>query len=461
MEVMKCIQLEKEFAGRSLFTIQQLSLQTGQKVGLVGNNGVGKSTFLKILLGLDRDFAGQIEVKADWAYVPQLQERSSLSGGEQVWKSIQEAFAQRPQLLIMDEPTANLDQEHQEKLIKQIKRYRGSLLVVSHDRHFLNQIASHIWHLEEGKVQVYTGNYEAFVESRRARRKGQQEAYEAYQKKVAQLKKVQQERQVKAQKMGKKKKGISSSEWKVSAMMGSYDSKAKSMAKSAKQLEKRIERLEKVSQPRREAHIKMESKGALDTDLHRLFLLQAGQVLMDEVHLFDFPQIGMTFGEKLALVGSNGCGKTSFVRKLISKELEGYYNPKLKIAYFSQGLTSLNEEETAFVNASSTSLQDRVTVLNLLGMLGLSYDKAQQKVANLSGGERVRLSLAKVLLSDANLLIVDEPTNYLDITAIEALEKFLQEYQGSVLLISHDQRFVESVVHRKWLVEYNQLTEQP
>ncbi|CYV45855.1 ATP-binding cassette domain-containing protein [Streptococcus suis] len=189
MEMIKCIQLEKESAGRSLFTIQQLSLQAGQKVGLVGNNGVGKSTFLKILLGLDRDFAGQIEVKADWAYVPQLQERSSLSGGEQVWKSIQEAFAQRPQLLIMDEPTANLDQDHQEKLIKQIKRYRGSLLVVSHDRHFLNQIASHIWHLEEGKVQVYLGNYEAFVESHRARREGQQEAYEAYQKKVAQLKK--------------------------------------------------------------------------------------------------------------------------------------------------------------------------------------------------------------------------------------------------------------------------------
>ncbi|HFI0935582.1 TPA: ABC-F type ribosomal protection protein Vga(F) [Streptococcus suis] len=460
MEMIKCIQLEKEFAGRSLFTIQQLSLQAGQKVGLVGHNGVGKSTFLKLLLGLDRDYAGQIEVKADWAYVPQLQERSSLSGGEQVWKSIQEAFAQRPQLLIMDEPTANLDQEHQEKLIKQIKRYRGSLLVVSHDRHFLNQIASHIWHLEEGTIQVYPGNYEAFVESRRARREGQQEAYESYQKKVTQLKKAQHERQVKSQKMGKKKKGISSSEWKVSAMMGSYDSKAKSMAKSAKHLEKRIEKLEKVSQPRREAHIKMESKGALDTDLHRLFLLQAGQVFVDEVYLFDFPQLGMTFGDKLALVGSNGTGKTSFVRKLISKELEGYYNPKLKIAYFSQDLTSLNEEETAFVNASSTSLQDRVTVLNLLGMLGLSYDKAQQKVANLSGGERVRLSLAKVLLADANLLILDEPTNYLDITAIEALEKFLQEYQGSILLISHDQRFVESVVHRKWLVENCQLNEQ-
>lgn len=452
MEMIKCIQLEKEIAGRRLLTIQQLSLQAGQKVGLVGNNGVGKSTFLKILLGLDRDFAGQIEVKTDWAYVPQLQERSSLSGGEQVWKSIQEAFAQRPQLLIMDEPTANLDQEHQEKLIKQIKRYRGSLLVVSHDRHFLNQIASHIWHLEEGKVQVYLGNYEVFVESRRARREGQQEAYEAYQKKVAQLKKAQQERQIKSQKMGKRKKGISSSEWKVNAMMGSYDSQAKSMAKTAKHLEKRIERLDKVEQPRKERWVKMEAKGALDTGLHSLFRLQAGQLWIEETYLFDFPQLGMTFGDKLALVGSNGTGKTSFVRKLISKELEGYYNPKLKIVYFAQDLINLDEEKTAFENISCTSLQDRMTILNLLGMLGLSYDKAQQKVANLSGGERVRLSLAKVLLTDANLLILDEPTNFLDLTAIEALERFLKEYQGSVLVISHDQDFVDKVAKNNWRI---------
>lgn len=453
MEMIKCIQLEKEFAGRSLFTIKQLSLQAGQKVGLVGNNGVGKSTFLKILLGLDRDFAGQIEVKADWAYVPQLQEKSLLSGGEQVWKSIQEAFAQRPQLLIMDEPTANLDQEHQEKLIKQIKRFRGSLLLVSHDRYFLNQIASHIWHLEEGKVQVYPGNYEAFVESRRARREGQQEAYEAYQKKVAQLKKAQHERQAKAQKMGKKKKGVSSSEWKVNAMMGSYDSQAKSMAKTAKHLEKRIERLDKVEQPRKERWVKMEAKGALDTGLHSLFCLQAGQLWIEETYLFDFPKLGMTFGDKLVLVGSNGTGKTSFVRNLISKELEGYYNPKLKIAYFAQDLINLDEEKTAFENISCTSLQDRITVLNLLGMLGLSYDKAQQKVANLSGGERVRLSLAKVLLTDANLLILDEPTNFLDLTAIEALERFLKEYQGSVLVISHDQDFVDKVATSKWWIK--------
>ncbi len=114
-------------------------------------------------------------------------------------------------------------------------------------------------------------------------------------------------------------------------MMGSYDSQAKSMAKTAKHLEKRIERLDKVEQPRKETWVKMEAKGALDTGLHSLFRLQAGQVLMDEVYLFDVPQIGMTFGEKLALVGANGSGKTSFVRKLFRKELAGYYNPKLKL----------------------------------------------------------------------------------------------------------------------------------
>ncbi|HFR3833448.1 ATP-binding cassette domain-containing protein [Streptococcus suis] len=118
--------------------------------------------------------------------------------------------------------------------------------------------------------------------------------------------------------------------------------------------------------------------------------------------------------------------------------------------WFAQDLINLDEEKAAFENVSCTSLQDRMTILNLLGMLGLSYDKAQQKVANLSGGERVRLSLAKVLLADANLLILDEPTNFLDMAAIEALETFLKEYEGSVLLVSHDQQFVETSVHSQW-----------
>ncbi|WP_153060205.1 ATP-binding cassette domain-containing protein, partial [Streptococcus suis] len=123
------------------------------------------------------------------------------------------------------------------------------------------------------------------------------------------------------------------------------------------------------------------------------------------------------------------------------------------IAYFAQDLINLDEEKTAFENVSCTSLQDKMTILNLLGMLGLSYDKAQQMVANLSGGERVRLSLAKVLLTDANLLILDEPTNFLDLTAIEALERFLKEYQGSVLVISHDQEFVDKVATSKWWIK--------
>lgn len=457
MEILKCIHLEKEVAGRSLFSIDGLSLQAGQKVGLVGNNGVGKSTFLKILLGEDTNYSGRVTLHSDLASVSQIQSASALSGGETVWRAIQQAFMQKSPFLLMDEPTANLDQEHQAKLVRQIQRYRGTLLLVSHDRHFLNQVVDHIWHLEEGKIQVYPGNYDAFVHSRQVKRASQQEAYENYQKKIEQLKKAQEKRQEKANKMSKKKKGVSQSDWKVNAMMGSYDSQVKSVAKTAKHIEKRMEQLEKVTPPKKEVWVKMESKGALEANLHRLFRLQADQLWVEERYLFDFPEIGMFLGDKIAIVGANGSGKTSFVRKLIARELEGYYNPGLKIAYFAQDLANLEENMTAFMNVSTSTLQDRVTILNLLGMLGLSFDKAQQKVLHLSGGERVRLALAKVLLSDANLLILDEPTNFLDMATIEALETFLKAYKGSVLLISHDQHVVEQVVQGRWVIKEHQL----
>lgn len=152
MEVIKCIRLEKEFAGRSLFTIQQLSLQAGQKVGLVGNNGVGKSTFLKILLGLDRDFAGQVEVKADWAYVPQLQERSSLSGGERVRLSLAKVLLTDANLLILDEPTNFLDLTAIEALERFLTEYQGSVLVISHDQDFVDKVARSKWWIKAGSL---------------------------------------------------------------------------------------------------------------------------------------------------------------------------------------------------------------------------------------------------------------------------------------------------------------------
>lgn len=453
MEILKCTSVIKEVAGRELFQIDQLHAMFGQKIGLVGDNGTGKSTFLKLLIGEDTEYHGKILLQTDWAYVPQLKEDSHLSGGEQVWKELTKAFSKRACLLILDEPTANLDTKHQAALVKQLKHYRGTVIIVSHDRYFLNQVVEQIWHLEQQKVTIYQGNYDDFVQERKEKRERHYQEYQSCQEQIKKLRKAQKQRQQKALKMTKKKKGISQSDWKVNAMMGSYDSQVKSMAKSAKQLEKRIERLEKVEQPRKETWVKMEVRGAIDTELHRLFRLKEGQVIIEEKSIVSFPEIGMKFGDKVAIVGDNGSGKTSFVKQLLSQELLGYYNPKLRIAYFAQDLHHIDEEATAFDVVYSTSVQDRVTILNLLAMLGIPYHKAFQKVGTLSGGEKVRLSLAKVLLSDANLLILDEPTNFLDITTLEALETFLVNYPGSLLLISHDAVFVDRVTDYKWIIE--------
>lgn len=288
----------------------------------------------------------------------------------------------------------------------------------------------------------------------REKERGQQEhAYQQYQQKVNQLQEIARTRKQRAKNLAKGKKGRSSSEWKVQSMMGSYDSQAKSMAKGAKAIEKRMERLEKVEQPRKEAWVKLEMRGAMEENLHTLFRLEEGQIVVGGRPLVDYPALTMRKGDRLALTGRNGSGKTSLIRQLTQKELAGYFSEKLAIAYFAQDLQDLDEQQSAFENAASSSLQDRVTILNFLAMLGIRYEKAKQKVACLSGGERVRLSLAKALLSDHNLLVLDEPTNFLDLTSLLALEAFLKEYKGSLVLISHDKDFVANVTNQTWCIE--------
>lgn len=453
METMYCQSVVKEYAGENLFTIQHLGLQRGQIVGLVGNNGAGKSTFLNIISGQDTDFVGKMEVRTDCAYVSQLKEESQLSGGEQVVQALAQAFATKAGLLLLDEPTANLDSPNTNWLIQQLRRFRGAAFIVSHDRAFLNQIADQIWHLDAGTITVYRGNYDDFLEERKHQRELQAQEYEGYRNKLHQLQAEKERRLQKAQKMTKKKKTVSASDWKVNARLGAYDGKEKAMAKSAKHLDKRMQQLEKVEQPRKDAWFKLEAKGALLQDLHSLFRLQAGELWLENRLLFRFPDLSMRYGDKLAILGANGTGKTSLVRALLAQSLAGFYHPKLQPAYFAQNLQNLIQEKTVLDNVMATSVQDRVTVLNLLGMMGIGFEKAKRTISSLSGGERVRVSLAKVLLSDTNLLILDEPTNFLDLATLDALELFLKSYQGSVLLISHDQWLVDRVCRRKWLIE--------
>ncbi|CQR24833.1 ABC transporter ATP-binding protein [Streptococcus varani] len=457
MKVLEGHQIEKEVVGTKLFSIPQLQLHTGQKIGLIGNNGVGKTTLLKMIIGEDNEYLGNIRLLADIAYLAQVKEQEALSGGEQVLQALKVALSQGPAFLLLDEPTANLDRGNQEWLLHQLKGYRGCLLVVSHDRAFLNRLVDEIWVLENQSLLTYKGNYDQVEEIRKREREGQFHEFIEYKEKVRKLERVVQEKKVKAKKMTKKKKTVSRSDWKVNSRLGAYDGKEKALGKSAKAIEKRIESLVKVEKPQKEAWVKLETKGQLVRSAHRLLRLEEGTVWRDGNFLFSHDRFSVAFGEKIGLLGRNGSGKTSFVQQILMQKLPGYYSQDLKIAYFSQNLQELDPSKTVFENARLDSLQDRVTILNLLAMLGLRYDKAQKKVSQLSGGEMVRLFLAKVLLADANLLVLDEPTNFLDLTSILALESFLQQYPGSLILISHDEIFLKKCASTCMKIENGQL----
>lgn len=461
MEKIVLHQVDKKILEKQLFYIEKLHLLATDRVGLVGENGVGKSTLLQLIMGLDTDFKGTIFVTPSVGYIPQLKKLSFQSGGEQIKNLLNEVFRQKPDLLILDEPTANLDSWNREWLIKQLQRFRGAILVVSHDRYFLDHIVHNIWFLEDETIQVYHGNYSVAMAERARARQAQYEAYQNHQLKVQQLQEALLLKKEKARRLTKKKKSVSSSDWKVNSRLGSYDGKARRLAQGAKALEKRLAQMAPVMKPRRDSWSKLRPLGEGNGDVHTLFRLSEGCVVIAGRTLFDYPELSVKHGDRVVLGGNNQTGKTTFLRQLINRELEGYYAQKLLISYFSQNLDNLSKDLTAVENIMLTSSQSRETIQNALAMFAIRYDKAGRKVATLSGGERVRVQLVKCLLADSNLLILDEPTNFLDVIAIEALEEGLKQYQGTIIVASHDRQFVDSIAEKNWQINEGKLVINP
>ncbi|TDM18227.1 ATP-binding cassette domain-containing protein [Macrococcoides canis] len=168
----------------------------------------------------------------------------------------------------------------------------------------------------------------------------------------------------------------------------------------------------------------------------------------------------MVQGDKVAITGPNGSGKTTFIRQLIKEQIGGYYKPNLKIGYFAQNLTTLDNEKSIFENVQSTSIQDDIVIRNILAALGFDYSRLNQKVKFLSGGERVRLQITKLLLGDYDMLILDEPTNFLDVATMQALEQFLKDYPGSFLIISHDAQFIQNTVNTQFVIKQKRLLDE-
>ncbi|MCJ7840106.1 Vga family ABC-F type ribosomal protection protein [Lederbergia sp. NSJ-179] len=458
MMLLEAIDLQYYVKDRLLIEAEHLQIQEKDRIGLVGKNGSGKTTLLELLAQAKQPESGRVHSHAKCELLPQLKNTNTTqSGGEVTQEYINQVLAKRPELLLADEPTTNLDTDHIEKLEKQLQRWQGALVLVSHDRAFLDSLCTTIWELEEGQIKEYKGNYSNYVEQKELERRQQESAYEQYERKKQQLEEALVLKEQKAVRATKTPKNLSASDARIKGAKPYFANKQKKLRQAAKAIETRLEKLEKVEKVKELPAIKMNLpneetfKGRIILRVEDVAGMVGERILWKEAHFH------VKGGEKLAIIGPNGSGKTTLVKKIIDQEEGIHFSPSVKVGYFSQNLDVLDVDQSILENVRSTSKQEESFIRTVLARLHFFREDVYKKVAVLSGGERVKVTFAKLFVSDINTIIMDEPTNFLDIQAVEALESLLQEYEGTVIFVSHDRRFIESIATRILAIEQQEL----
>jgi len=411
-------------------------LEEKEKAAIVGINGSGKTTLLRCILGIEEADEGGIAFSKDkkMAYLAQQhadmeqedEEYESLSGGQKTKKRLEEILMEKPDLLILDEPTNHLDIGSIQWLEKVLKRYDGAVLLVSHDRYFLDKIVTKVIDLERGKARMYQGNYTEYVEKKKMIREAERKAYENQQAEIK-----HQEAVIEKLKQFNREKSIK-------------------RAESREKLLSKVERLEQPEDLQNEMRLLFMPREASGNDV--LIAKDLGKSF-DEKRLFSHGTFSIQRGEHVAVIGDNGTGKTTLLKILngLIQADEGEFRlgSKVKIAYYDQEHAVLHMEKTLFDEIQDTYPDmNNTRVRNVLAAFLFTGDDVYKRVGDLSGGERGRVSLAKLMLSDANFLILDEPTNHLDIQGKEVLEEAIRNYEGTVLYVSHDRYFINRTATR-------------
>ena len=509
--ILACQNIEKSFGGMNLIHDASFHIEEREKAALVGINGAGKSTMLRIIMQeipadrgeiilsrgksigylaqhqeldsaltiydsllqvkqhiLDMELhmreiekqmkhasgeelerlmetysrlTHEFEMENGYAYKSELvgvlkglgfpesdfeKEISTLSGGQKTRVALGRLLLSKPDIILLDEPTNHLDMDSISWLETYLLNYPGSVLIVSHDRYFLDRIVTKVIDIDNGKVSTFTGNYSAYSEKKAQLRR---DAYQAY---------LNQQQEIRHQE-------------EVIAKLKQFNrEKSIKRAESREKMLDKIEVLEKPAEVNASMRIYLKPRVESGTDVLTVEHLTKS---FPSLPLFSDLNFSIKRGERVAIIGNNGTGKTTILKilnELVPADAGVFHlGSKVHIGYYDQEHHVLHMEKTIFEEISDDFPKlTNTEIRNLLAAFLFTGDDVFKKISSLSGGERGRVSLAKLMLSEANFLILDEPTNHLDILSKEILEEALRNYTGTVLYVSHDRYFINRTATR-------------
>lgn len=458
--LLKAQNIKKEYGIQEIVYLDKLEIAEGERIGLVGRNGAGKSTLLGILSGRIEPDEGTVTRNCEIAEIMQTQETAGdcegryishmklrdsavKSGGERTRLAIACAFSRQAMLLLADEPTTNLDMEGTLALEKMLIRYPGAVVLVSHDRKLLDSVCNKIWEIENGSIRCFDGNYSAWTEQKKLERDFQEFEYNQYRKEKHRIEKNIQAVRKEAKKTGKPPKRMGSSEWilykgTAAVQQGHVQSRAAAM-------ESRLEHLEKKERPAELPDISMKLEGGLKIKARNTAKIKGLSVGFGEKCVLENVSLSVETGKKTFLIGDNGSGKTTLLTELLKQNESTFITSDARVGYFSQEQSQLDGSKSVLENVADGAVYPQHICRAVLANLYMQPEDMRKEVNVLSGGERVKTALAKLLVSGCNFLVLDEPTNHMDIYTMEGLEKLLKSYDGTVLAVSHDRKLVENL----------------
>ncbi|MCQ2554900.1 MAG: ATP-binding cassette domain-containing protein [Clostridia bacterium] len=356
----------------------------------------------------------------------------TLSGGERTRLALAALLLEKPDILLLDEPTNHLDIDTLKWLEGYLSQYKGTIMIVSHDRYFLDRVVNRIFEVERHRLRIYEGNYTEYLSKRRKIREVEQKAYDNQQKEIKRQEEI------------------------IRVMM---EHNTEHLVKRAQSRMKRLDMVERLDKPENELgkisfHFSQEFKSGEDVllvkDLKKEFYDADEKKIK---RLFENVSMDIKRGEKVCIVGANGIGKTTLLKMILSEEEVTAGRIRIghnvEFGYYDQGQLLLNPENTLLEEMKDEfRMYTDTEMRKILGRFLFTGDEVFLKIKDLSGGEKARLSLCKLMLSGANTLLLDEPTNHLDIASKEIFEEALLDFPGTAIIVSHDRYFLEKIPNR-------------